>query len=805
MSASAASTAVRAANARFGGGLRRRRLVLERARAARSAARPPARAGPRALEQAIEHVTPLRRDPASRDDPDDDRPGHRDRAALDAARSRRRATSGRLRRLPVVARDDRRPGPASPASATIVVASPADRDGDVDPVLLGAAGLLGVDALLVAGGAQAIGALAFGLRGRRVRSPVDRIVGPGNAWVTAAKLEVGGDRRHRPAGRPVGGHGPRRRRPPIPCLVAADLVTPGRARSRLAGDPRHDRTPAFADAVEARDRSPPADASNARDDPRASPREPRPDRDRARPGRGDRLRQRLRARAPVGRRRRRRGRGRHGSATRARIFVGPWAPESRRRLRDRREPRPADRRPCPRVRSRSASRRSAVHPGPAHRPRRALARIRDTVGALADGRGPDRPSRTPSSPLPGCAGAGSRDEPHARHHRACRPHPRLQLGGDGRGGRRALRRPDRDDRPVRPEHARRRRPTSSPSSSRPADSKRRCPSTRRPTTAASSSRGRRRYGVAAGRDPRRAPGPTRSSTSSARRSCRPADRPSSPTPDLRDVPRRHRATRRDASSLVPRLGGGRGWAIDVAAVRAAAHATPTLVWLCSPNNPTGLAEPDGAIEALLDGHRRDAAADGRRAGDRRPRRGLRRVRRRDASIAAARRSTRTSSSSGPRARPMRSPACGSGSRSPGRETIARIAPYRPPGSVSTVSASRSSPRRSPIRTAMRRTSPASTRERDRLAAAPRATPAGTSGRRSRTSSSSSSATPERAAAVAEALLRRGLVPRTFGAGHPLADCPPADGPRRRRENDRLIAAAAPRRGRAEQTCGEPPR
>ena len=29
--------------------------------------------------------------------------------------------------------------------------------------------------------------------------------------------------------------------------------------------------------------------------------------------------------------------------------------------------------------------------------------------------------------------------------------------------------------------------------------------------------------------------------------------------------------------------------------------------------------------------------------------------------------------------------------------------------------------------------------------------------------------PERAAEVAEALLRRGLVPRTFGAGHPLAD------------------------------------
>ena len=74
----------------------------------------------------------------------------------------------------------------------IVVASPADADGAVDPVLLGAAGLLDVEALLVAGGAQAIGALAYGLRDHGFPA-VDRIVGPGNGWVTAAKLEVSGD------------------------------------------------------------------------------------------------------------------------------------------------------------------------------------------------------------------------------------------------------------------------------------------------------------------------------------------------------------------------------------------------------------------------------------------------------------------------------------------------------------------------------------------------------------------------------------------------------------------------------------
>jgi histidinol dehydrogenase len=42
------------------------------------------------------------------------------------------------------------------------------------------------------GGAQAVGALAYGLPEAGV-DPVDRIVGPGNAWVTAAKLEVFGE------------------------------------------------------------------------------------------------------------------------------------------------------------------------------------------------------------------------------------------------------------------------------------------------------------------------------------------------------------------------------------------------------------------------------------------------------------------------------------------------------------------------------------------------------------------------------------------------------------------------------------
>jgi histidinol dehydrogenase len=69
----------------------------------------------------------------------------------------------------------------------LVIASPAGAGGIVSPALLGAAGLMEVDELLVMGGAQAIAALAYGTESIR---RVDKIVGPGNAWVTAAKLEV---------------------------------------------------------------------------------------------------------------------------------------------------------------------------------------------------------------------------------------------------------------------------------------------------------------------------------------------------------------------------------------------------------------------------------------------------------------------------------------------------------------------------------------------------------------------------------------------------------------------------------------
>ncbi len=71
----------------------------------------------------------------------------------------------------------------------IAVATPARANGTVDPVVLAAAHVLGVTEVYAMGGAQAVAALAHGTRSVRA---VDKIVGPGNAWVTAAKLVVAG-------------------------------------------------------------------------------------------------------------------------------------------------------------------------------------------------------------------------------------------------------------------------------------------------------------------------------------------------------------------------------------------------------------------------------------------------------------------------------------------------------------------------------------------------------------------------------------------------------------------------------------
>ena len=234
---------------------------------------------------------------------------------------------------------------------------------------------------------------------------------------------------------------------------------------------------------------------------------------------------------------------------------------------------------------------------------------------------------------------------------------------------------------------------------------------------------------------------------------------------------------------VPRLGAADGFAMDVAAVCAAGRGAD-IVWLCSPNNPTGLPEPDGAIEALLHGLLVDATESGTeppvvvldeayaefvgqslvdlRVGY------PRFIVIRTASKAYALAGLRVGFAL---ARP---------------EIIARMAPYRPPGSVSVPSVA--------IVTEalldddiLDENLERVVRERARLASA-----LGSSGWSVGPSVTNfilvDFGTPKHAGVVAEHLLRRGLVPRTFGRGHPLAHCLRIT-VRDIDENDRLIEAA----------------
>jgi len=70
----------------------------------------------------------------------------------------------------------------------LVMAVPAP-DGVINPLVLAAAEIAGVHEIYRVGGAQAVAALAYGTRTIR---PVDKIVGPGNAYVAAAKRQVFG-------------------------------------------------------------------------------------------------------------------------------------------------------------------------------------------------------------------------------------------------------------------------------------------------------------------------------------------------------------------------------------------------------------------------------------------------------------------------------------------------------------------------------------------------------------------------------------------------------------------------------------
>ena len=235
-------------------------------------------------------------------------------------------------------------------------------------------------------------------------------------------------------------------------------------------------------------------------------------------------------------------------------------------------------------------------------------------------------------------------------------------------------------------------------------------------------------------------------------------------------------------ATVPRLGATDGYAIDIPAVRAAAR-TAALVWLCSPNNPTALPEPDGAIETLLDVIAVDALADGRGAPivvldeayaefvDR----SLVGLRERHANLIIVRTASKAYGLAGLRV--------GFGIARP--EVIARLNPFRPPGSVSTVSVTIVTEALTDPTAAAANVEQV-VRERDRLDS--ELTALGWSVGPSVTNFLLVDlGSAERAAATGEGLLRHGLVPRTFPAGHPLATHLRLT-VRAPQENDRLIEA-----------------
>ena len=168
--------------------------------------------------------------------------------------------------------------------------SPAGPDGAMSPVLLAAASLLEVDELYAMGGAQAVAALAHGTE---TIERVDKIVGPGNSWVTAAKLHVlGACAIDLPAGP---SEVLRARRPRAdPRLVAIDLLCqaehgPNSPAVLVTTDPgwRTGWTP----------RSSVSSTGSTGGHPGSGARRPRDGGDRRQPRRGGRLRPGIRRRA----------------------------------------------------------------------------------------------------------------------------------------------------------------------------------------------------------------------------------------------------------------------------------------------------------------------------------------------------------------------------------------------------------------------------------------------------------------------------------------------------------------------------
>ena len=226
--------------------------------------------------------------------------------------------AGRDRALSVVGADDRGAGARSPAWAR----SSWSRRGRARRRCTRPRSP-GVDRVFVIGGAQAVAALAYGTE---TVPRVDKIVGPGNAWVAEAKRQVFGVVDIDSGGRPVGDSGDRRRDAPtrswwrpICCRRPSTTSTPTRSWSRR------------------RRRSPRRWPQRSRQQLATLPRRAIAEQSLVRHGvavvvalarRGDRVRRSLRARAPRAAWSRSASGGGADRGTAGAIFVGASTPEA---------------------------------------------------------------------------------------------------------------------------------------------------------------------------------------------------------------------------------------------------------------------------------------------------------------------------------------------------------------------------------------------------------------------------------------------------------------------------------------------
>ncbi len=109
----------------------------------------------------------------------------------------------------------------------IVLTTPPSPDGTISPDILAAAKIGGADRIIKAGGAQAVAALAYGTKSI---PKVDKIVGPGNAYVAEAKKQVFG----RVAIDMIAG-------PSEILVIADDTATPGYVAADLLSQAEHDK------------------------------------------------------------------------------------------------------------------------------------------------------------------------------------------------------------------------------------------------------------------------------------------------------------------------------------------------------------------------------------------------------------------------------------------------------------------------------------------------------------------------------------------------------------------------------------